>query len=140
MNEIYVTLCGNVTHEPETYPLGDGSRVAVIKVATSSRYVDRQTRQWRNGPTGFYRVRCYRRLADNVAQSLRKGHPVIVHGRLRTRETERDGVRRPVVEIEATSVGHDLKWGIATFQRPAEAIATCQRPAEGWAEGEQTAA
>jgi single stranded DNA-binding protein (ssb) len=122
MNDIYVTLTGNVTHDPRQFPLPDGSRVTSIRVATSRRYLDRRTQEWMSSPPSFYSVRCYRSLADNVAQSIRRGQPVVVHGRLRIREFERDGERRFLAEIEASSVGHDLKWGIATFEKPLRAV------------------
>jgi|GEM_PF-583618 len=122
MNDVYVTLTGNVTHDPRQYPLADGSRVTSIRVATSRRYLDRRTQEWMSSPPSFYAVRCYRGLADNVAQSIRRGHPVVVHGRLRIREFERDGERRVIAEVEASSVGHDLKWGIATFEKPPRAM------------------
>jgi single-strand DNA-binding protein len=122
MNDVYITLTGNVTHDPRQYPLADGSRVTAIRVATSRRYLDRRTQEWMSSPPSFYAVRCYRGLADNVAQSIRRGHPVVVHGRLRIREFERDGERRVIAEVEASSVGHDLKWGIATFEKPPRAM------------------
>lgn len=118
MNDIYVTLTGNVTHDPRQFPLTDGSRVTSIRVATSRRYLDRHTQEWLSSPPTFFAVRCYRGLADHAAQSIRRGQPVLVHGRLRIREFERDGERRFVAEIEANSIGHDLKWGIATFEKP----------------------
>lgn len=122
MNDIYVTLSGNVTHDPRQFPLADGSRVTSIRVATSRRYLDRRTQEWLNSPPTYFAVRCYRGLADNAAQSIRRGHPVVVHGRLRIREFERDGERRFMAEIEATAIGHDLKWGITTFEKPLPAV------------------
>jgi single-strand DNA-binding protein len=118
MNDIYVTLSGNVAADPRQFSLSDGSRVTSLRVATSRRYVDRQTQEWHNTPPVFFAVRCYRALADNVAQSVQRGQPVVVHGRLRIREYERDGQRRFMAEVEASSVGHDLKWGITSFEKP----------------------
>ena len=62
-------------------------------------------------------VICWRKLADNVALCIRKGDPVVVKGRLSVRPYEKDGVPRIVVEVDATSVGHDLSRGAAHFQR-----------------------
>jgi single-strand DNA-binding protein len=121
MNEIYVTLSGNVAADPRQFSLSDGSRVTSLRVATSRRYLDRQTQEWHSTPPVFFAVRCYRGLADNVAQSVQRGQPVVVHGRLRIREFERDGQRRFMAEVEASSVGHDLKWGIASFDKPLRA-------------------
>jgi single-stranded DNA-binding protein len=53
-----------------------------------------------------------------VAVCLRKGEPVLVRGRLRVREYEgKEGASRIAVEVEASSVGHDLSRGVAHFSR-----------------------
>ncbi|TKK87347.1 single-stranded DNA-binding protein [Herbidospora galbida] len=119
MSEIYVTLTGNVTDDPKQFTFGDGSRATSMRVAVDRRVLDRQTQTWRDGETTFYTVRSYRGLADHVAQSVRRGHPVVVVGKLRVKQFEREGEQRFWVEVEATSVGHDLKWGISSFERPA---------------------
>ncbi|WP_214109669.1 single-stranded DNA-binding protein [Acrocarpospora catenulata] len=118
MSEIYVTLSGNVTDDPRQFTFGDGSRATSMRVAVNRRYLDRQTQTWQDGETTYYTVRCYRGLADHVAQSVRRGHPVVVAGKLRIKQFERDGEQRFWAEVEATSVGHDLKWGITSFERP----------------------
>ncbi|GAA0391302.1 hypothetical protein Acor_18730 [Acrocarpospora corrugata] len=118
MSEIYVTLSGNVTDDPKQFHFGDGSRATSMRVAVNRRFLDRQTQTWQDGETSYYTVRCYRALADHVAQSVRRGHPVVVSGKLRVKQFERDGEQRFWVEVEAVSVGHDLKWGITSFERP----------------------
>jgi single-strand DNA-binding protein len=63
-------------------------------------------------------VICYRKLAENVGTCLRKGDPVVVRGRVSVREFEdKKGAQRTAVEVDATSVGHDLSRGVAQFQR-----------------------
>ncbi|WP_182900140.1 single-stranded DNA-binding protein [Microbispora sp. H10830] len=121
MNDIYVTLSGNVTDDPRQYRFRDGSRVTSMRMAVNRRVLDQQTNTWQTRDTTYYTVRCYRGLADNVQQSIRKGHPVVVYGKLRIKQFERDGEQRFWAEIEAGSVGHDLKWGIATFEKPVRA-------------------
>ncbi len=123
MNDIYVTLSGNVTDDPRQYQFRDGSRVTSMRMAVNRRVLDQQTNTWQTRDTTFYTVRCYRGLADNVQQSIRKGHPVVVYGKLRIKQFEREGEQRFWAEIEASSVGHDLKWGIATFEKPIRAYA-----------------
>ncbi|MEU6413859.1 single-stranded DNA-binding protein [Microbispora sp. NPDC046933] len=121
MNDIFVTLSGNVTDDPRQYHFRDGSRVTSMRMAVNRRVLDQQTNTWQTRDTTYYTVRCYRGLADNVQQSIRKGHPVVVYGKLRIKQFERDGEQRFWAEIEASSVGHDLKWGIATFEKPIRA-------------------
>ncbi len=72
-----------------------------------------------DGNTSYATVICWRKLATNVAVCLRKGDPVMVKGRLSVRADYQDKEGRPrtAVEIEASSVGHDLTRGVATFQR-----------------------
>ncbi|GAB3138359.1 single-stranded DNA-binding protein [Microbispora hainanensis] len=123
MNDIYVTLSGNVTDDPRQYQFRDGSRVTSMRMAVNRRVLDQQTNTWQTRDTTYYTVRCYRGLADNVQQSIRRGHPVVVYGKLRIKQFERDGEQRFWAEIEASSVGHDLKWGIATFEKPIRSYA-----------------
>ena len=94
MNDIYVTLTGNVAAPPRQHTFPDGSRVTSLKVASTSRYFDRENQQWRNGDTTYFGVRCFRGLADNVAQSIHLGQPIVVQGRLRIREFTHEGERR----------------------------------------------
>ncbi|GAA3118330.1 hypothetical protein GCM10010466_06590 [Planomonospora alba] len=118
MNDIYITLTGNVAAPPRQHTFPDGSRVTSLKVASTSRYFDREHQQWRNGETTYFGVRCFRGLADNVAQSVRVGQPVVVQGRLRIREFVHEGERRFMAEVEAGAVGHDLRWGLGSFSKP----------------------
>ncbi|GAA3008817.1 single-stranded DNA-binding protein [Streptosporangium longisporum] len=118
MNDIHVTLTGNVAAPPRQHTFPDGSRVTSLKIASTSRYFDRENQQWRNGETTYFGVRCFRGLADNVAQSVQLGQPVIVQGRLRIREFTHEGERRFMPEVEAGSLGHDLRWGLGSFSKP----------------------
>jgi single-strand DNA-binding protein len=124
MNDIYVTLTGNVAAPPRQHTFPDGSRVTSLKVASTSRYFDRENQQWRNGDTTYFGVRCFRGLADNVAQSVHLGQPIVVQGRLRIREFTHEGERRFMAEVEANSLGHDLRWGLGSFAKPQRGGAT----------------
>ncbi|MGI5287926.1 single-stranded DNA-binding protein [Nonomuraea polychroma] len=118
MNDIYVTLTGNVAAEPRQYTFDDGLRVTSLKVLTSHRYFDKKTGQWTDGDRVCFTVRCWRALGENVATSVRAGQPVVVSGRLRIREFGPEGDRRFMPEIEASAVGHDLRWGTGVFTKP----------------------
>jgi single-strand DNA-binding protein len=116
----YVTLVGFVAREPMLRNTKDGTSVADVRIGTTSRYLDRELDLWRDGDTSYYSVNCWRRLADNVRASLRKGDPVIVKGKFRTRTyTDKEGAVKTEAEIVADSIGHDLSRGIANFIRPA---------------------
>ncbi|GII84110.1 hypothetical protein Ssi03_21000 [Sphaerisporangium siamense] len=118
MNDIYITLSGNVIAEPRQFAAEAGPRVTSLRVASTPRLYDKPTQSWYDGETSYYVVRCYRVLAENVARSVKAGQPVVVHGKLRIRSLDRDGQRRSVAEVEAVSVGHDLRRGVSVFDRP----------------------
>ncbi len=116
MNDIYITLTGNVVADPRQFHFDDGTRVTSLRLAATPRLFDRSSQSWHDGETSYYAVRCHRALADNVAQSVKIGQPVVVHGKLRIRSYEREGERRFIAEVEAVSVGHDLRRGVSSFQ------------------------
>jgi single-strand DNA-binding protein len=81
-------------------------------------------------------VSCFRTLAQHVAQSVCKGDPVIVVGKLRTNVWEKDGQTHERLVLEADMIGHDLNRGTSTFQRPPRLTASDPREAEEPPEGE----
>jgi single-strand DNA-binding protein len=110
-----VTLIGNLTREPEMRFTPSGAGQAILGLAVSRRYQDRNN-EWQE-ETGFYNVVCWGDLAENV-QSLAKGTRVIVNGRLRQRSWETDqGDKRSVIEVQADEVGPSLRWARAEVQR-----------------------
>lgn len=127
MNDIYVTLTGNVAAEPRQYTFDDGVKVTSLRVLTNHRYFDKKTGQWTDGERVAFAVRCWRELGDNVAQSIRVGHPVVVQGKLRIREFEGEEGRRFMAEVEAISVGHNLRWGTGSFAKPERGVASRER-------------
>jgi single-strand DNA-binding protein len=112
-----VTLTGYVTAEPKLRHTKDQTPVAHVRVGCTTRRVDHDTGEWRDGNTSFFTVNCWRKLAIAVRVSLHKGDPIIVKGRLRTRSWSEDGRTRTEVEIDADALGHDLTLGWAVFQR-----------------------
>jgi single-strand DNA-binding protein len=121
MNETMVTVVGNVATEPETTVTATGLAVTRFRLATTARRFDSERGAWTDGPTSFYTVRAWRNLAGNVKESVGLGEPLVVHGRLRVREDEKDGRKYVAAEIEAAAVGHDLSRGVARFARASSA-------------------
>lgn len=117
-NETQVQFTGFVATEPAVKPLDDGKSMTTLRVASTPRRFNRRTGEWCDGPTSFMSVACWRKLAENVALCLRKGDPVVVVGTMRVRRYDaKDGSPRTDVEVDATSIGHDLSRGVARFQR-----------------------
>lgn len=129
MNETLVTVVGNVATEPEMHTTATGVGVTRFRLATTARKWDAARGAWADGPTSFYTVRAWRTLAGHVKESVCLGEPLVVQGRLKIREDERDGRRYTDAEIEAVAVGHDLARGIARFSRRSMASAIRSEPA-----------
>lgn len=116
MNETLVTLVGNAATGVEFRETASGG-MARFRFAVTPRRWDRGKQLWADGHTSFYTVWAWRALASNLTGSVSVGEPLVVHGRLKVREEERDGQRRTFVDIEATAVGHDLTRGTSAFRR-----------------------
>ncbi|MGW7430220.1 single-stranded DNA-binding protein [Streptomyces sp. NPDC054861] len=116
MNDTTVTLVGNVATGVEYRDTATGG-VARFRFAVTARRWDRERGAWADGHTSFYTVFAWRALGVNLAASVSVGEPLVVHGRLKVREEERDGQRKTFVDIDAVAVGHDLSRGTAAFRR-----------------------
>jgi single-strand DNA-binding protein len=121
-----VTVIGNVLTAPEWRRTSvTGAFVVTFKVASTSRRYDKDRGQWVDGDTLRVRVACWRRLGENVSVSVQLGDPVVVCGRLYSRDwTDDQGTKRTSYELDALSVGHDLSRGVDKFARRKAAGAT----------------
>ena len=107
-----VTVVGNVTRDPELRFAQSGMAIAQFGLAWNRR------RQDQEDEVSFFDVTCFRQLAENVAESLKKGARVVVYGTLQQRSWENDqGDRRSKVEILADDVAPSLKWATAAVTR-----------------------
>lgn len=134
MNDITFCVVGNVVNDVELRFTKSGEPVASFRVAASTRRFDRAHERWVDGDTHYFSVSCWRNLAHNVVQTIQKGMPVIVQGRLRSREVERPCKDQTHMvryfDIEAHAVGPDLARGVATFTRvKREAVIESERRA-----------
>ncbi|ABK53904.1 single-strand binding protein [Acidothermus cellulolyticus 11B] len=105
-----ITLVGNLVDDPELRFTPSGQAVAKFRVASTPRYLDRQTNEWKDGESLFLTCNVWRQTAENVAESLSRGMRVIVQGRLKQRSYEtKDGERRTVFEVDVDDVGPSLR-------------------------------
>lgn len=117
INDTTITVVGNLTADPRMRRLDDRVAVTNFRVASTSRKYDKETGKHVDHNVLYLSVTCWRELAENVMTSLQKGDPVLVTGRIFTREFEKDGRPQSVVEMEAVAVGLDLSKGVSRFQR-----------------------
>jgi single-strand DNA-binding protein len=115
-----ITIAGNLVDDPELRFTPAGQPVARFRVASTPRYMDRQTNEWKDGDSLFLTCNVWRQAAENVAESLTRGMRVIVSGRLRQRSYEtKEGEKRTVYEVEVDDVGPSLRNASAKVNRVA---------------------
>lgn len=120
MNEIQVTLRGNVATEPRQIQFDDGNILTSFRLAaTTRRRVE--SGEWVDQETTYVSVKCRRSMAVNAAKSVRKGHPVVVTGTLKERFWTGEEKSGHTLEVDADSLGHDLRFGTTQFVRIAHA-------------------
>ena len=99
-----VILIGNIGADPEIRYLPNGDAVANVRLATSEQWTDKASGEKRE-MTEWHRVVFFRRLAEIVGQYLKKGSPIYVEGRIRTRKwQDKEGQDRYTTEIEANEM------------------------------------
>ncbi len=96
-----VILVGNLGRDPEVRYTPEGSAICNVSIATTSNWKDKATGE-RREETEWHRVVFYNRLAEIAGEYLRKGRPVYVEGRLKTRKWQnKEGVDQYTTEIVA---------------------------------------
>jgi single-strand DNA-binding protein len=115
-----ITVIGNLTDDPELRFTPSGAAVAKFRVASTPRFLDRQSGEWKDGEPLFLACNIWRDAAEHVAESLQRGARVIVTGRLRQRSYEtREGEKRTVIELEVDEIGPSLRYATAKVQKMA---------------------
>lgn len=111
-----ITVIGTVVADPELRFTPAGAAVANWTVAANERKRN-DAGEWIDGAATFLRCSAWRDMAENVANSLTRGTRVVVIGRLRQREFEKDGVKRTVFELDVDEVAPSLRWATAKVTR-----------------------
>lgn len=98
-----VILVGNLGKDPEIRYMPSGEPVANVTIATSSKYKSKTGELVEE--TEWHRVTFFGKLAEIVGQYLKKGRPIYVEGRLKTRKyTDKDGVEKYTTDIIANEM------------------------------------
>jgi len=115
-----ITIAGNLVDDPELRFTPAGQPVARFRVASTPRFRDNSTGEWKDGDSLFLTCNVWRQAAEHVAESLTRGTRVIVSGRLRQRSYEsKEGEKRTVYEVEVDDVGPSLRNASAKVNRVA---------------------
>lgn len=119
-----MTVAGNLVSDVDYRQTTRGEGLARFRVASTAKKFDRNTGRWIDGDTMYVNVTVWRRAAENARDSLFKGVPVVVHGKVKQRTVDRPvpespGVTMPVTftDLEAVHFGLDLTRCRAQFHR-----------------------
>lgn len=114
-----ITIHGGLVAAPELRYSQAGVPICSGTVASTDRYLDRQTNEWRDGKSLYVRWTAFKDIAENIASTgLDKGAQIVVTGKLHTRSYEdREGVKRSSTELEVTDFAVSLKWATANVTR-----------------------
>ncbi|MDQ1683013.1 MAG: single-strand DNA-binding protein [Frankiaceae bacterium] len=117
-NDTVITLVGNLVDDPELRFTPSGAAVAKFRVASTPRFLDKTTNEWKDGEGLFLTVNCWRQMAENVAETLTRGTRVVIQGRLRQRSYEtKEGEKRTVYEVEADEIAPSLRYATAKINK-----------------------
>jgi single-strand DNA-binding protein len=132
-----VILIGNLGRDPEVRYTPNGAAICNVTIATSRNWKDKNSGE-RMEETEWHRVVFYDRLAEIAGEYLKKGRPVYVEGRLKTRKwQDKDGVEKYTTEIIADQMqmlggrdgGGDEGGGGGGGSRPAARAPAASKPA-----------
>ena len=94
----HITIMGNLVKDPELRTTASGVKVASLRVAVSRDFSKEKA-------TDFFDVVAWRATAEFVTRNFAKGKPILVDGKLLTRDWEdKDGNKRRAYEIHAENV------------------------------------
>ncbi|MEP7159891.1 MAG: single-stranded DNA-binding protein [Dermatophilaceae bacterium] len=116
MNETYVTMVGNAVEDPVRRTTRSDAPFVTFRLASTVRR-RRGDGEYEDVGTSFVTVLAFRQLARNIADSVSKGQPLVVTGRLRVNQWTNGDRSGTSVEIDAMSVGHDLSRGVSKFTK-----------------------
>ena len=124
-----IAVTGNLTSAPQRRELTNGVVMATFGLASTERR--RENGTWIDVHTNFYDVVVYRKLAEHALASLQRGQRVIVMGKLKIRKWDSNGHSGVTVDLEASALGPDLKFGVASFVRDEAATTSSASPQVG---------
>lgn len=115
---IQVKITGHLAADPQVQFTSNGKTVAHFTVMTTARRKDDETGDWVDGLTTAIRVTAWENLADNVSETLAKGHKVTVTGKRLTADAyvSNDGEAKATLELTADEVDLSLRKHTAAIQ------------------------
>ena len=139
----YLTIVGNLTNDIELKFSASGVAVANFSVAVGDRILNKETKEWENGPTSFYRCTAFKQLAENIAETLERGMRVVAYGKWEDRPyTTKEGEKKSSWQLTVDDVGPSLRNATAKMTKLApsqrQANVSNSRNDDPWAAGAKT--
>lgn len=103
--EFWVALDPDLTFQP------NGDAKLRLRLKAQDRTFNRDTKEWENGKELWVNATCWRKQAENVADSIVKGDNVVVSGKLSTNEwTDKNQNKRESLELDILEIGPSLRF------------------------------
>lgn len=113
-----VKIVGRLTRDPELRYTTQGTPVCRMRIAVGRRYKDRVSGEWKDD-VAFVPVSVWRDTAERCGQRLKKGSPVFIEGRLRSKEWQtKEGQKRTDLEVDANRVQFLEALGDSSNEEP----------------------
>jgi single-strand DNA-binding protein len=141
-NSVPICVVGNLTDDPELRFTSSGAAMTKFTIAVNPRFYDKASGEWKDGDASFYRCTAWRGLAENLAESLKRGHRVVLAGTIaerRWQDTTDPTKTRSAWEVTAEAVGPDLTYAQASVRKMARGSRDEIPPDDAWATASPTA-
>jgi single-strand DNA-binding protein len=113
-----VTIVGNITADPILNSLQNGTKVVNVSVGSTSGYFDKASNAWVEEAPVFYRVAVWRKDAENLAATAKKGTRVVIIAKAKTNTYEsKGGDTINAIEYDALEVAVSLSYATAVVAR-----------------------
>ena len=113
------SVSGNLTKDPDLRWTNGGTAVTNLRVASSERIRDPKTHEWKDGPTAYFDVTAWGRLAENVCEVLQKGDRIVAEGRWISNTWEdSEGKIQERIILRARDLGPSMAFRRARPDRP----------------------
>ena len=108
MKNNQVILIGNIGRDPELKTTSKGETMASFTLATSNGYFDKQAKKWNDLPSDWHNIRCFGAVAEQL-HDYSKGQRVLVTGKLKTDQYEKDGEKKSFTYVNIESIALYIK-------------------------------
>lgn len=125
-----IVIQGNLVADPELRFAASGKAIVKMRIASSESR--KEGNEWKDGPTCFLDATAFDAIAEQVAEDLHKGSPVLITGRVQQREwQDNEGNKRSAYEVLVEAIGPVLRAKKGQGQRQ-------QRSDDPWASAAPT--